>query len=93
MINSEGKVQDTFTSFTNPMSKKIIKHISSYRLKSGKRPVPPDGPGGKYDGAFVQDYVYEKGIGTLDECNGCFTKTPEFPEMLSNAFCEEKFVI
>ena len=74
-------------------SKKIIKHISSYRLKSGKRPVPPDGPGGKYDGAFVQDYVYEKGIGTLDECNGCFTKTPEFPEGTYAYFLTEKWPV
>ena len=27
LINSEGKVQDTFASFTNPMSNKIIKQI------------------------------------------------------------------
>ena len=27
LINSEGKVQDTFTSFTNPMSSKITKQI------------------------------------------------------------------
>jgi glutathione peroxidase len=27
LINKDGKVQDTFTSFTNPMSKKLIKKI------------------------------------------------------------------
>ena len=27
LINKEGKVEDTFTSFTNPMSKKLIKKI------------------------------------------------------------------
>ena len=27
LINKEGKVEDTFTSFTNPISKKIIKKI------------------------------------------------------------------
>ena len=27
LINKQGKVEDTFASFTNPMSKKIIKKI------------------------------------------------------------------
>ena len=59
---------------------KIVEMTSSYRLKSGDRPNPPDGPGGKFDGAFTNDYEYVKGSGTLDECNGRFTKTPEFPD-------------
>jgi hypothetical protein len=58
----------------------ILMHTSSYRLKEGVRPLPPEGPGGKYDGSFVQDYEYVKGLGTLDECNGTFTVTPEFPD-------------
>jgi YHYH protein len=49
---------------------------SSYRLKSGVR---PNGPGGKYDGAFVQDWEYVTGSGDLDECNGRFGVTPEYP--------------
>ena len=40
---------------------------SGYRLKSGTR---PSGPGGKYDGTFVEDWVYVGGSGTLDQCNG-----------------------
>jgi hypothetical protein len=52
---------------------------SSYRLKQGDRPRPPRGPGGRYDGAFVQDYEYVAGSGDLDECNGRFGPTPEFP--------------
>jgi YHYH protein len=40
---------------------------ASYRLKEGTR---PDGPGGEYDGTFVQDYEYMDGYGDLDECNG-----------------------
>ena len=40
---------------------------SSYVLKPGKRPTPPHG---RYDGRFVQDWRYEKGSGTLDQCNG-----------------------
>ena len=49
---------------------------SSYRLKSGTR---PDGPGGAYDGSFVQDYEYVAGFGDLDECNGRRTVTPDYP--------------
>jgi len=56
---------------------KVLK--SSWRLKAGERPGSPDGPGGKYDGAFVQDYEYIAGSGELDECNGRFCITPEFP--------------
>ena len=31
-------------------------------------------------GAFTQDYEYVKGLGDLDECNGIFGVTPEFPD-------------
>lgn len=53
---------------------------SSYALKPGQRPEPPTGPGGTHDGAFIQDYAFVPGSGDLDECNGRFTLTPEFPE-------------
>ena len=49
---------------------------SSYRLKSGTR---PGGPGGVYDGSFVQDYEYVAGLGDLDDCNGRRTVTPDYP--------------
>jgi hypothetical protein len=52
---------------------------SSYRLKEGTRPASPEGPGGKYDGAFTADYEYVAGSGDLDECNGRTGVTPEFP--------------
>ncbi len=52
---------------------------SSYRLKPGNRPGGNE-PDGKYDGSFVQDYEYVAGLGDLDECNGRFCKTPEFPD-------------
>ncbi len=61
-------------------SSKIVEMSSSFQLKKGTRPTPPAGPGGKHDGAFTADYEYVKGSGTLDECNGRFTKTPEFPD-------------
>lgn len=41
--------------------------VSAWRLKSGNR---TSGPGGRYDGTFVQDYEYQGGNGTLDRCNG-----------------------
>ena len=31
-------------------------------------------------GAFTQDYEYVEGLGDLDECNGRFGATPEFPD-------------
>ena len=49
---------------------------SSYRLKSGKR---AGGPGDDYDGRFTEDFEYICGAGDLDECNGRFGVTPEFP--------------
>jgi hypothetical protein len=49
---------------------------SSYRLKPGAR---PHGPGGKFDGTFVQDWEFVNGAGDLDECNGRFGVTPEYP--------------
>ena len=43
------------------------KASSGYTLKKGTR---PDGPGGRYDGTYVQDWVYTGGSGKLDQCNG-----------------------
>jgi hypothetical protein len=66
----------SYTDAKNPKSPlKALK--SSYRVKAGVR---PDGPGGKYDGAFVADYEFVAGAGDLDECNGRFGITPEFPQ-------------
>ncbi len=50
---------------------------SSWQLKKGTR---PSGPGGRYDGSFVADYTYVKGSGDLDECNGRFGLTPDYPK-------------
>lgn len=57
----------------------ITKMTSSYRLIDGNRPGG-DEPDGKYDGTFVGDYEYVAGAGTLDECNGRFGVTPDFPD-------------
>lgn len=57
---------------------------SSYRLKTGARPQPtaddPGQPGGIYDGTFALDFEYVAGSGDLDECNGRFGRTPEYPD-------------
>ena len=45
----------------------LRKAKSSYQLKTGKR---DGGPGGVYDGTFVDDYQYVAGSGDLDACNG-----------------------
>jgi hypothetical protein len=49
---------------------------SSWQVKKGTR---NGGPGGNYDGKFTADYEFVKGSGDLDECNGRFGVTPEFP--------------
>ena len=58
----------------------VIEVSSSWVLRSGPRPSGQGEPGGTYDGAFSADYQYVSGAGNLDECNGRFAVTPEFPE-------------
>ena len=56
-----------------------LKYIeSSYRQLSGQR---PDGPSiSKFPaGFFVEDFTYSEGFGDLDEHNGRFATTPEYP--------------
>ena len=76
----------------NPKSP-IIKLRSSWRLRSGKRPESGIDPGGKYDGTFSRDYVYERASGDLDECNGRFTVTEEYPEGTYAYFLTEKWPV
>lgn len=59
---------------------KLRRMTSSYRLKPGRRPAAPAGPGGKYDGRFTEDWEYVRDSGDLDECNGRTGWTPEFPQ-------------
>lgn len=57
----------------------VRKMQSSYRLVD---PVPADRPS-EDDfplGHFEEDWVYVAGAGDLDECNGRFGVTPEFPD-------------
>lgn len=42
-------------------------------------------------GSFTQDYVYEAGSGDLDECNGRFAVTPDFPQGIYQYYTTESF--
>jgi hypothetical protein len=66
-----------------------VKKVSpSYKLKEGIR---PDGPKGYYDGTFVQDFEYIEGHGDLDECNGRFGVTPEYPEGIYHYYLTDTY--
>ncbi len=52
----------------------------SYVLKPGMRPGGGSGPGGAHDGTFVEDWRYVEGASPLDECNGRFAVTPDYPD-------------
>lgn len=66
----------------------LIQVTSSYQLKTGQR---PDGPRGTYDGTFVEDFVYRENSGDLDEANGRFGVTPEYPEGIYHYFLTDRF--
>ena len=66
----------------------VRKMRSSYLLKQEPR---PNGPGGQCDGTFVQDYEYIAGAGDLDECNGRFGITPEYPQGIYHYYITEEF--
>ena len=70
----------------------VQKLKSSYQLKKGDRPGG-DAPGGTYDGTFLRDYEYVLGAGDLDECNGRFTVTPEFPDGTYAYFMTEQWPV
>ena len=71
-------------------SSTIRRLLSSYRLKpsliydenTNISPVRDDGPSLSTDvaGTFIEDYEYVFNLGDLDQYNGRFCKTPEFPE-------------
>ncbi|MBS1953656.1 MAG: YHYH protein [Cyanobacteria bacterium SZAS-4] len=66
----------------------MTKLRSSYRLKGGTR---PSGPGGRYDGSFVQDYEYVANAGDLDQCNGRFGVTTEYPKGIYHYIVTDTF--
>ncbi|MEQ8580529.1 MAG: YHYH protein [Marinoscillum sp.] len=58
----------------------IMEAGSGYTLKSGTR--PGDGvsaPDGDYTGLYYEDYEYFSANTVLDECNGRYGVTPEYP--------------
>ena len=80
---------------TNDPNSQVIALQPSYRLKSQPDANRPEtltaligGPGNDTVnpnipismGAFTQDYEYVDGLGDLDQCNGRFGVTPEFPD-------------
>ena len=69
----------TATGRTDPKNtaSPLKKLRSSYALKKEPR---EGGPGGKPDGTFTADFEFVSDSGDLDECNGRFEITPEFPE-------------
>ncbi len=53
---------------------------SGYSLKSGTRPGDgEDAPDGTYNGEYYEDYEYSSANTILDECNGRYGVTPDFP--------------
>jgi hypothetical protein len=63
---------------------------SSYQLKStpdSGRPSTTDYP----MGTFTQDYQYVAGSGDLDECNGRFGVTPEFPNGIYHYYITDTY--
>lgn len=66
----------------------LEKMRSSWQIKKGER---PGGPGGTYDGKFTGDYEFVKGSGDLDECNGRFGVTPEYPQGSYHYFITDEF--
>ena len=63
-----------YSNTMNPNSE--IKQLSSsYFVKSGER---NSGPGGEYNGDFIEDYEYIPNSGDLDQCNGRYGVTPEY---------------
>jgi arylsulfatase A-like enzyme len=63
------------------------KYQSGYELKSGNR---PDGPGGKHDGTYAEDFVFT-GNNDLDTCNGTVVTTDIHPDSSYAYFLTEGF--
>ena len=42
-------------------------------------------------GTFTQDFEYVAGLGDLDECNGRFGVTPEFPNGIYHYYITDAF--
>lgn len=81
-----------YTSYGNSnatnASSPLKKLRSSWQIKKGAR---PGGPGGNYNGQFTADFEFVAGSGDLDECNGRFGVTPEYPSGIYYYCITEEF--
>ena len=60
-------------------SSSIVRIESGYSLKTVNRDTIATGPGGLPTGEFIEDYVYASNSHGLDQYNGRYGVTPEFP--------------
>ena len=76
--------------YKDPMdpSSGVVKVKPGFKLKDGQR---PDGPLGNYDGTFIQDFVHDNNHGDLDEHNGRFGVTPEYPEGIYHYYLTDSY--
>lgn len=59
-------------------SSNITELQSNYQLKTGTR---PNGPGGSYDGTYIEDYEFVESLNSdLNEASARYGVTPEYPE-------------
>ncbi len=77
---------------TGVIDGRVSDMTSSYRLKSGNRPGSRM-PNGRHDGTFNEDYVYVEGTGNLDQCNGAFTVSAEYPSGTYAYFLTEDYPV
>ncbi len=76
--------------YTDPQNRRsaVKKVRSSFRVINNVR---SSGPGGQHDGTFVEDHQYIPLLGDLDQCNGRFGITPEYPEGTYHYFLTDVF--
>jgi hypothetical protein len=74
----------------NSAASSLRKMRGSYRVKTSPDATRP--PTALVPmGTFMQDYEYVAGLGDLDECNGRFGVTPEFPKGVYHYYVTETY--
>ena len=74
-------------------SNNIIEHTSSYRLKKEIAPHHPTALAENMMAPLSKTMSIKKGSAHLDECNGCFVHTPEFPQGTYAYFLTENWPV
>lgn len=70
-----------YTSWAYSVATNAASALKQMRPSWQLKKVPRDGgPGGTPDGKYTRDYEFVAGSGDLDECNGRFGVTPEYPK-------------